>query len=107
MELWIGLAALKGDPKCKNFRRFGKGKGAWVNIAAWAESREDFEQKVRSSASNLDCILCELDDVGSLEDRMKTQDFPDEFIEMRATAYKQPGDTVFGTFHTWLHDDAN
>jgi hypothetical protein len=108
MELWVGLAAVKGDPRCKDFRRFGKGKGACVNVVAWAESREQFEQKVRNIAMrDLDCILCELENVGFLEERMKTGDFPDEFINMRATTYRQPEDTVFGTFHTWLQDDAN
>jgi hypothetical protein len=107
MELWTGLAALKRDPKCKNFRRFGTGKGAYVNVVAWADSREHFADRVRESAANLDCILVELEEITAVENRMKADDFPEEFIDMRATAYRQPKDIVFGTFHTWVQDDAN
>lgn len=108
MELWVGLAALKQDPNCKNFRRFGEGKGAYVNVVRWAESAQDFEDKVRHIARrDLDCILIELERVGLLEERMATDDFPDEFINMRGTAYRQPEDTVFGTFHVWMQEDAN
>jgi hypothetical protein len=108
MELWTGLAALKRDPKCKNFRRFGKGKGAYVNVVAWAESSKEFEQKVRNIAQrDLDCILCELEKIDLLEARMQSDDFPAELITMRATAYRQREDTVFGTFHTWLQDERN
>jgi hypothetical protein len=48
-----------------------------------------------------------LDDVGLLEERMKTEEFPNEFINRRATAHREPEDTVFGTFHIWLQDEAN
>ena len=108
MELWVGLAALKPDPVCKNFRRFGKGRGAYVNVVAWAESPQEFERKVRTIAKkDLDCILVELENIERLEQRMCADEFPEEFINMRATAHRQPEDTVFGGFHTWLQDDAN
>jgi hypothetical protein len=108
MELWVGLATLKADPNCKNFRRFEDGKGAYVNVVRWAESAQDFEEKVRHiAARELDCILIELEGVELLEERMATDEFPDEFINMRATAYRQREDTVFGTFHIWMQDDAN
>ena len=102
------MAALKADPNCKNFRRFGRGKGAYVNVVAWAESPQIFEQRVRSTVQmGLDCILLELEEIELLEDRMSADDFPEEFINMRATAHRQPTDVVFGTFHMWLQDDAN
>lgn len=107
MELWTGLAALKPNPKCVEFRRFGRGKGAYVNIVAWAESLEHFSERVRLSAEGLDCILIELKDVRLLEEKMQEDGFPHEFINMRATAYRQPNDMVYGTFHTWLQNDAN
>ena len=52
-------------------------------------------------------ILIELDDTQLLESRMEEEDYPDELIEMRATAHKQPKDTIFGTFHIWLQSDVN
>ena len=46
-DIWYGLACLKANPEVRNFRRFGKGKGAYVNIVAWADSRAAFEEKVK------------------------------------------------------------
>lgn len=106
-DIWIGLACLKANPKVKNFRRFGKGKGAYVNVVAWAQSKAGFEEKVKRHAEGLDCILVDLEKVQLLESRMSTSDFPEEFITMRQTANRQPSDTVFGTFHIWHQEDAN
>jgi hypothetical protein len=39
------------DPACKNFRRFGDGKGAYVNAVAWAESAQHFERRVTAIAN--------------------------------------------------------
>jgi hypothetical protein len=105
--IWTGLACLKANPKVKNFRRFGKGKGAYVNIAAWAESKAAFEEKVKRHTKEMDCVLVELEDVQLLESRMKLPDFPEEFINMRQTANRQQADTVFGTFHIWMQEESN
>jgi hypothetical protein len=106
-NLWFGLACLKADPKVKNFRRFGKGRGAYVNVVARADSRASFEEKVKRHGEGLDCILVDLENVQLLESRMNLPDFPEEFINMRQTAIRQPEDTVFGTFHIWHQEDAN
>lgn len=106
MELWVGLAELKANPNCKNFRRFGKGKGAFVWVAAWAESQAVFEANVKVMSEGLDCIVCGLEEVGLLDTKMEASSYPEEFINMRATATRQPQDTVFGPFHTWRQDDA-
>lgn len=40
MEIWTGVACIVANPNCKGFRRFGdNGKGAYVNLAASADSR--------------------------------------------------------------------
>ena len=91
----------------ENFRRFGDGKGAYVNVVAWAKSQFDFEEKVRRNTDTLDCILVELESVQLLKLRMEKDDFPEELIKMRETADRQREDTVFGTFHVWHQDDAN
>jgi hypothetical protein len=76
MELWTGLACLVADPKCEEFRRFGDdGKGAYVNIVAWANSEESFVERVK-----------EVDGTQLLDSRMEEPDYPDELITMRATA---------------------
>jgi hypothetical protein len=107
MDIWVGLACLKPNPKAKGFRRFGNGKGAYVHVVAWAESSQSFEDQVRRQSESLDCILVELEEVALLEVRMKADEYPDEFINMRSTAIRQPTDTVFGTFYTWDQEDSN
>lgn len=106
-DVWTGLACLKANPRVKNFRRFGKGKGAYVSVVGWAESKAAFESKVKRHAEGMDCILVDLEKVELLEQRMNTPDFPEELITMRETANRQPDDTMFGTFHIWHQEDAN
>lgn len=106
-EIWVGLACLKANPKVKTFRRFGSGKGAYVNIVALAPSQAAFEEKVKRHVDGIDCILVELENVRMLEQRMKDRDFPEELITMRQTAIRQPGDSVFLTFHIWQQEDSN
>lgn len=105
--MWFGLACLKANPEVKNFRRFGKGKGAYVNVVAWASSQAAFEEKVKRHTEGLDCILVELENVQLLESRMSTPNFPEELINMRQTADRQPNDTVYGTFHIWDQEKSN
>ena len=78
-----------------------------MNIVAWAESGEHFAERIRLSAQDLDCILVELEGVQLLDDRMQDENFPEELIDMRSTAYRQQNDIVYGHFHTWLQEDAN
>jgi hypothetical protein len=107
MDLWTGLACLKANPAVKGFRRFGKGKGAYVNVVACVESQAAFEERVKRHSEGMDCILVELEDVQLLEARMSEEDYPEELITMRETAARQTSDTVFGTFHAWDQEDAN
>jgi hypothetical protein len=106
-EIWCGIACLKANPNAKNFRRFGKGNGAYVNVVAWAESKAAFIEKVGRHTDGLDCILVELNDVQLLKSRLALPNFPDEFVDMRQTANRQPNDTMFGTFHIWFQEDSN
>ncbi len=90
MQLYVGLACLKANPDCKDFRRFGDGRGAYVHVLAWADSREAYSRRVQTTAEELDCILVELDDVELLETKMGSGDFPEEFLNMRNIAVRQP-----------------
>ena len=56
-------------------------------------------------SETLDCLVYGIENVGLLENKMKLDDYPDEFVEMRQTAYRQPLDTIFGPFYTWAQDD--
>jgi hypothetical protein len=94
MELWTGLACLVANPACKHFKRFGDGKGACVNIVAWAESAGHFEGRVTAAAEQLDCIVREMEQIELMETLLQREDCPDEFFTMRATAERQPNDVV-------------
>jgi hypothetical protein len=108
MEVWTGVACLVADPKCKDFKRFGDdGKGAYVNVAASVSSEAEFIERVERLVPTLDCILLELDDVQPLDKRMEDLDYPEELIDMRSTAGRQPSDLIFGTFHIWTGSDIN
>lgn len=108
MELWTGLVCLVANPACKHFKRFGDGKGAYVNVVAWAESAKHFERRVATIAGEqLDCIVREMEQVELMEAALQREGCPDEFFTMRVTAERQPNDVVFGAFHVWAQDDAN
>lgn len=57
-----------------------------MNVAAWAKSQGDFEEKVRRHTETLDCILVELENVQPIDSRMEENGFPEELITMRETA---------------------
>jgi hypothetical protein len=108
MNIWTGIACLVADPNCKEFRRFGDdGKGAYVNIVAWADSEQQFADRVKAMAAELDCILLEVEGIKLLDERMEEPDCPEELLTMRTTAQRQPQDVVFGTFHIWTQSSAN
>jgi hypothetical protein len=108
MELWTGVACLVADPNCKDFRRFGDdGQGAYVNLVASVNSELEFIHRVERIIPTLDCILLELDHVELLDKRLDEPDYPEELINMRSIAQKQPADLVVGTFHIWTQSDIN
>jgi hypothetical protein len=108
MEVWTGVACLVADPKCKEFRRFGDyGKGAYVNVAASVNSEAEFTERVERIVPTLDCILFELDGVKPVDERMREPGCPEELIDMRSTALRQPADLVFGAFHIWTESHIN
>ena len=108
MKLWTGLSCLVANPTCKDFKRFGDGKGAYVNVVAWAESAKDFGGRVTAIAEQqLDCIVLEMEQVELLETALEREGCPDEFFTMQTTAKRQPEDIVFGTFHVFARDDVN
>jgi hypothetical protein len=98
---------VESKSQVKGFRRFGKGKGAYVNVVACVESKAAFEERVKTHAEGMDCILVDLEHAQLLETRMSEEDYPEELITMRETAARQTADTVFGTFHIWHREDSS
>jgi hypothetical protein len=108
MELWTGLACLVGDPACKDFKRFGDGRGAYARVVAWAESAKHFEQRVAAIAQEqLDCIVREIERVELVEIAVKRDAYPEELLTMRETVVRQSNDVVFGALHVWTQNDLN
>jgi hypothetical protein len=108
MELWTGLVCLVANPTCKHSKRFGDGKGAYVNVVAWAESAKHFEGRVTAIAEQqLDCLVREMEKIEMLESALGREGCADEFFTMQATAERQPDDVVFGAFHVWDQDDVH
>jgi hypothetical protein len=102
MQIWTGVACLVADPNCTGFKRFGDdGKGAYVNVVASVNSEGEFTERVERIVPTLDCILLELAGVKPIDQRMGEPDYPEELINMRSTARRQPEDLVFGAFHVW------
>ena len=97
VELLVVPVCLVADPACKNFKRFGDGKGAYVNVVAWAESAEHVEERVTAIAlEQLDCIVREMEQVELLEVALQREGCLEGFFTMRATAERQPNDAEFG-----------
>jgi hypothetical protein len=108
MELWTGLVCLVPDPACRDFKRFGDGNGAYVNVVAWAESAKHFERRVTDIAKEqLNCIVREMEKVELLQSALERENAPEEFFTMKSTAERQPKDVLFGAFHVWAQDDVN
>ncbi|MFZ1938507.1 MAG: hypothetical protein WBA18_13645 [Terracidiphilus sp.] len=108
MDIWTGVACLVANPNCKEFKRFGDdGKGAYVNVAASVNSEAEFTERVQRIVPTLDCILLELAGVRPIAQRMEEPDYPEELINMRSTALRQPEDLVFGAFNVWTQSDTN
>ena len=108
MELWTGLVCLVADPACRDFKRFGDGRGAYVNVVAWAESAKHFEQRVAAIAQDqLDSIVREIEHIELVEIAVKRDTYPEELFTMRETAVRQSNDVVFGAFHVWTQNDLN
>ncbi len=71
------------------------------------DSEEEFGQRAKQAAKDLDCIVLELEHIKLLEERIEDPESPEELITMRTTAQRQPTDIIFGTFHTWVQSDEN
>jgi len=49
MDICTDLACLKANPTVKGFRRFEKGKGAYVNVFGWVGSQKLFQNAREAS----------------------------------------------------------
>jgi hypothetical protein len=80
---------------------------AWANVVAWVDSQDEFEKRLRRHAEDLGYLLVEIDAVQSLDTRIRRKDYPEELLDMRETATRQPEDSIWGNFHIWERDEAN
>jgi hypothetical protein len=102
-EIWIGVAEVVALPGCK---RLGTGKGAFVNVALWADSDSDFYSRASRAISALDLEMLELEDREPMAKRLSRKGASEETLQIAETAGKHPEQIVFGTFHVWEKTDA-
>jgi hypothetical protein len=96
------------DPDCKEFRRFGDdGKGAYVNIVAWAASEQEFFRPRETDGGGTGLSRAGTGTRKAFGTTYGRRRYPEELITMRTTAQRQPKDVVFGTFHIWTQTDAS
>jgi len=77
-------------PLASTVKRFGDGKGAYVNVVAWAESAKHFEGRVTAiAAEQLDCIVREMEQVELFEAALQREGCPDEYPQCE----RQPKDS--------------
>ena len=103
MELWIGLADVIRGPGC---RILENSKGAFANVMAHAANSEEFKEKVKNSARDLDLELVDLEDVQTFSERSKGNVvFDDQIYQIKDKAERDRESVVFGTFYKWNRDD--
>ena len=107
MELYAGLACLKANPNCKDFRRFGNRNRPLCACFRLGQLREAYSKRVQTITEELDCILVDLEEVELLEIKMDSGDFPEEFFEMRNTAVRQPKMLFLEPSTSGMRDEVN
>jgi hypothetical protein len=106
-QLWIGLVevrALKGGSAI-----LGDTKGAFVNIVTWAVDAGEYDRKARLLVGDLGGMyVAEVVQPEPVEARRikKKDDLDEEVEEMISRAEENPNAIIYGTFHTYLSDDA-
>ena len=103
-ELSIGLVHLRPLKKPHDILR-GR-SGAYTNMLSWASSREEFAAKADQLAKDLSMWVMEVDDCEPLEERRKNSSLAAELEELAAHAEGNPNAILFGTLHTYPHDEA-
>jgi hypothetical protein len=98
-ELWTGLVELKP----LNRAEYGAA-GAFTNIVTWARNTEEFRRKAETIAATLNMYIADVDNVQPVGDY--SDEWPQEFEDMVTRAESNRKAIIYGTFHTYPHDEA-
>jgi hypothetical protein len=98
-ELWSGVVELKP----LNRAEYGAA-GAFTNIVTWARDAQEFRTKADAIAATLSMYVAQVENV---EPVGKSSDgWHEEFEDMVRRAETNPNAIIYGTFHTYPHDQA-
>jgi len=99
-ELWIGMVHLR--PVRQGIVDYA---GAYTHIVTWVADASGFQAKAEEVAATVDMYVLEVEwakPVGSLDNWLSSE----ELSEMILGAQSNSNFILFGTFHTYLHDEA-
>jgi hypothetical protein len=100
-ELWIGLIELKP------LRRPSSAPaGAFTNIVTWASDKVEFRAKAEIIATELEMYVVETESEEPVTERLKNWSVDEEILDLIERATSKPEAIIYGTFHTYRHDDA-
>jgi hypothetical protein len=102
-EVWIGLVEVRKYPDCEILA--GK-PGAFTNIITWASSNEEFRQKVVQLAMSLRLFVVGIEGAEPLAQRKQKFSIDPELEALEEQASLNPNAILYGTFHTYLRDEA-
>jgi hypothetical protein len=100
-ELWIGLVGLKPLKRPPSAPA-----GAFTNIITWATDKREFREKVETIAAELEMYVVEIEDEEPVTARLRNSSVAEDIEDLIEHAKSNPKAILYGTFHTYPHDDA-
>jgi hypothetical protein len=101
LELWIGLVELRPLDR----KTFGAA-GAFTNIVTWGQSADGFRTKAELVAQIVNMFVAGVERAEPLAERKEKWTLTEEVEDIIRRAESNPDAIIFGTFHTYRHDEA-
>lgn len=101
-EVFIGMVGVGAEPGTD---LLGDSKGAYVNVLAFASSKDEYEFEVKRAVTDLGLFAFEFEDVEPFEQRAAHRALDDTLRTLAVEVFetKQPR---FAAFHTFANVDA-
>jgi hypothetical protein len=101
-EKWIGLAEVRQQP---GVEELGKNRGGFVTVVLFAQSENEFEQRVRKVLFEMGFDLVNVDEVEPYDRRVATHEI-DRALRTAADELDPaaPPAVALGSFHTFPLD---
>lgn len=101
LQLWIGLVELRP----LNKEEYGAA-GAFTNLVTWACDAETFRSKAVTLATQLAMFVADIENPQPIHERFLDGVMDEAIEDMVSRAQGNPNAIVYGTFHTYPHDQA-